>query len=160
MSQTQALRADRASGTTERLSMFERAAGWTSAAMGKPTNIIIWFVLVAGWTLMFAFGGSHIASGKWLPAWFTSLGFNFPLNLITTVAELFIGFLVAAASNRSERNLETTLARISDQDENINDVELKLSKALQQNTTLTTEIHQLTKLIHETICPGGPTESS
>jgi low affinity Fe/Cu permease len=162
MSQTQTADAGVPSdtATTDRLSMFERAADWTSAAMGKPTNIIIWFAVVAGWTLMFAFGGSHIASGTWLPAWFTSLGFNFPLNLITTVAELFIGFLVGAASNRSERNLEMTLARISAQDENINEVEVKLSKALEQNTALTTEIHKLTKLIHQTICPTAPAASS
>jgi hypothetical protein len=46
------------------------------------------------------------AGGTWRPAWFTSFGFNFPLNLETTVAELYMGFLVGASSNRSERNLE------------------------------------------------------
>jgi hypothetical protein len=53
-----------------------------------------------------------------------------------------------------------TLARISAQDENINEVEVKLSKALEQNTALTTEIHKLTKLIHQTICPTAPAASS
>jgi hypothetical protein len=73
---------------------------------------------------------------------------------VTTVAELYIGFLVGASSNRSERNLEATLGRISAQDAQINAVEIKLSEALQQNTALTAEIHQLTKVIHETICAG------
>lgn len=69
--------------------MFQRVADWTSAAMGRPANIMIWLVAVIAWTLIFAPGGSHIGSGDWLPAWFTSHGFNFPLNLVTTVAELF-----------------------------------------------------------------------
>jgi low affinity Fe/Cu permease len=48
-------------------SIFDRIADYVSAAMGRPTNIMVWLVLVVGWT----------------------------------VAELFIGFLVAAAANRS-----------------------------------------------------------
>ena len=85
----------------------------------------------------------HIASGTWLPAWFTSQAFNFPLNLVTTVAELFIGFLVAAASNRSERNLEMTLARLGKQDEQIVDVEQRLGSSLAQNTDLISELREL-----------------
>jgi hypothetical protein len=68
------------------------------------------------------------------------------------VAELYIGFLVGASSNRSERNLEMTLARISAQDDQIDAVELKLSESLKQNTDLTAEIHKLTKVIHQTVC--------
>jgi low affinity Fe/Cu permease len=127
----------------EKESVFLKIADYVSAAMGRPVNIIIWLIAVVAWTLTFALGGSHIASGTWLPAWFTSQGFNFPLNLVTTVAELFIGFLVAAASNRSERNLETTLARLSDQDQQIADVEARLSDSLDQNTTLTAELKVL-----------------
>jgi hypothetical protein len=112
---------------------------------------------VVGWTLLFAL---HIvnARGTFLPTWFTSTGYNFPLNLVTTVAELYIGFLVGASSNRSERNLEATLARIIAQDAQISSVEAKLSDALKQNMLLTTEIHALTKLIHERVCVGttGP----
>ena len=127
-----------------------------SYGMGTPLNIGIWIVIVVGWTLMFAV---HLvnAKGTFLPAWFTSTGYNFPLNLVTTVAELYIGFLVGASSNRSERNLEATLGRISAQDEQIGSVEAKLSEALRQNTALTTEIHKLTKLIHETVCVGKGT---
>src|ERR1700684_1234624 len=102
-------------------SIFNRIADYVSAAMGRPTNIMIWLVLVVGWTLLFAV---HVvsANGNFLPSWFTGTAFNFPLNLVTTVAELFIGFLVAAASNRSERNLELTLARLGQQDQHIADV--------------------------------------
>ncbi len=142
----------------ERLSLFQRAADKVSYAMGTPLNIGIWIVIVVGWTLLFAV---HIvnAKGTFLPLWFTSTGYNFPLNLVTTVAELYIGFLVGASSNRSERNLEATLARIIAQDAQISSVEAKLSQALQQNTLLTTEIPALTKLIHEKVCaatPGNP----
>ena len=119
--------------------------------MGTPTNIVIWIVIVFGWVLLFAFGGAKIASGTWLPVWFTSTGFNFPLNLVTTVAELYIGFLVGASSNRSERNLEATLARVGEQEQHITDVELKLSKTLEVNTTLTREVHELSKLIHAAV---------
>lgn len=143
----------------ERLSLFQRAADRVSYGMGTPLNIGIWIVIVVGWTLIF---GLHLvnANGTFLPAWFTSTGFNFPLNLVTTVAELYIGFLVGASSNRSERNLETTLARISAQDDQINAVEITLSQALEQNTALTAEIHQLTKVIHQTVCAEAATRTS
>jgi low affinity Fe/Cu permease len=127
----------------ERESAFLKVADYVSAAMGRPTNIIVWLIAVIAWTAIFAFGGSHIAGGTWLPAWFTSQGFNFPLNLVTTVAELFIGFLVAAASNRSERNLEMTLARLSAQDQQIADVETGLGGSLTHNTTLTDQLREL-----------------
>jgi low affinity Fe/Cu permease len=127
-------------------SVFDRTADYVSAAMGRPTNIIIWLVLVGGWTIVFA---THIvsASANFLPGWFTGTAFNFPLNLVTTVAELFIGFLVAAASNRSERNLELTLAAIAQQEVHIEDVQAKLSEELASNTALTRQVHELTTQI-------------
>jgi low affinity Fe/Cu permease len=156
MSQTTVLAPGGPSATVaaERVSLFQRIADKVSYGMGTPLNIFIWILIVAGWTLIF---GLHLvsASGSFLPGWFTSTGYNFPLNLVTTVAELYIGFLVGASSNRSERNLEATLGRISAQDEQIKSVELKLSLALQQNTDLTAEIHELTKVIHETVCAGS-----
>jgi low affinity Fe/Cu permease len=127
----------------ERESVFLKVADYVSAAMGRPTNIMIGLIAVVAWTAVFALGGSHIASGTWLPAWFTSQGFNFPLNLVTTVAELFIGFLVAAASNRSERNLEMTLARIGQQGKQIADVETTMGNSLAQNTTLINQLRDL-----------------
>jgi low affinity Fe/Cu permease len=127
-------------------SVFDRTADYVSAAMGRPTNIIVWLVLVGGWTVVFA---THIVSAKanFLPGWFTGTAFNFPLNLVTTVAELFIGFLVAAASNRSERNLELTLAAIAEQEKHIEDVQAKLSEELASNTALTKQVHELTSQI-------------
>lgn len=113
---------------------FQDFADWVSAAMGRPTNIIFWFVLVLAWTLVFAFGSPHIASGIWLPKWFTSQGYNFPLNLITTVAELFIGFLCAAASNRVQEATTTLLNKIQKETDQID-------RLLKENTELTKIIH-------------------
>jgi low affinity Fe/Cu permease len=95
-----------------KVSAFLKFANWVSEVMGEPPNIIFWFVIVVIWTCIFAFGGPKLSSGSWLPAWFTSQGFNFPLNLVTTVAELFIGFLVAAAANRSQNALTTLILHI------------------------------------------------
>jgi low affinity Fe/Cu permease len=127
----------------EKESLFQRAADWTSAAMGRPANIMIWLVAVIVWTLTFALGGAHISSGDWLPAWFTSQGFNFPLNLVTTVAELFIGFLVGAASNRSERNLEVTLGRIEQLERSADEQSMTSLALLRSNTDVIAQIHQL-----------------
>jgi hypothetical protein len=124
--------------------------------MGRPTNIIFWLVAVMAWTFVFAFGGRHLASGNWLPTWFTSTGFNFPLNLITTVAELFIGFLVAAAANRSQTALSVLLAHIRASVERdvlmeaqIIDLEQHLTELLKENTDLTKEVAANTASIDE-----------
>ena len=135
-----------APATPERESLFQRVADYVSAAMGRPTNILVWLALVVGWTLLFASGAVNPA-GTFLPAWFSSQGFNFPLNLVTTVAELFIGFLVAAAANRSERNLEMTLAAIAEQETQVRLVEDRLSQEMAANTVLTQEVHTLTTTI-------------
>lgn len=146
----------------ERESPFERVADWVSAAMGRPTNIIVWLVVVVAWTAM----GPYLAQHPFLPAWSVSTGWNFPLNLVTTVAELFIGFLVAAASNRSERNLDHTLAAIAQQETQIGQVEDGLRADLTANTALTQKVHdlqqqQLTMLaelrsIREAVAPEAP----
>jgi low affinity Fe/Cu permease len=130
-------------------SLFLRIADWVSEAMGRPTNILIWLLLVIIWVAIFAFGNQHIASGSWLPSWFTSQGFNFPLNLVTTVAELFIGFLVAAAANRSERRLEETLAKLGEAEDRAWAMEEQLVALLTTNTELTQEIKADTALLHE-----------
>lgn len=126
---------------TEQDSIFQRVADKVSYAMGTPANIGLWLLLVLGWVSLFAF---HVvgANSDFLPSWFTGTAFNFPLNLITTVAELFIGFLVGAASNRSERNLENTLQRIED-------LERNLAEAIDQNTAITSEIKKDTELLNE-----------
>jgi low affinity Fe/Cu permease len=122
---------------------FLRVANWVSEAMGRPGNIAFWFVLVVAWTLVFALGGRHLASGTWLPSWFTSTGYNFPLNLITTVAELFIGFLVAAAANRAQDALTELLAHIRSTVEREAAIEDRLKLAIDENTELTKQIHDL-----------------
>lgn len=131
----------------ERLSPFQRVADRVSYLMGTPGNIILWIIGVGTWIAL----GPEIAKSNFLPDWFTSNSFNFPLNTVTTIAELYIGFLVGASSNRSERNLEATLGRIGAQEKQIQDVETKLARSLEVNTQLTKEIHELTKLIHERV---------
>ena len=125
----------------EKASLFQRVADRVSYLMGTPGNIAFWLVIVVAWTAIFATGivgpNAHI-----LPSWFTGPAFNFPLNLVTTVAELFIGFLVGAASNRSERHLENTLDQIKA-------VEVGLSEAIRQNTEITSAIKDDTVLLDE-----------
>lgn len=128
----------------KRPTAFDRFADWVSEAMGRPLNIAFWFVLVAAWTLIFALGGPKLSSGTWLPTWFTSQGYNFPLNLITTVAELFIGFLVATAANRAQNALTALLDKIDMQEEQIEATETNIVTLIKENTGLTSEIHSLT----------------
>ena len=47
--------------TADKESIFDRTADYVSAAMGRPTNIMIWLVLVVGWTALFA---THIVSAN------------------------------------------------------------------------------------------------
>jgi low affinity Fe/Cu permease len=143
-------------------SLFQRITDAISFGQGTPANIIGWAAAVVAWTVLFVVGGRHIDSGTWLPPWFTSLGYNFPLNLVTTVAELFIGFLVAAATNRAEKALmqiidgiAQTIRRTSGIITHINEVEERVaaSLALQQqmlkaNTELTQQVHDLTAQVH------------
>jgi hypothetical protein len=98
---------------------------------------------------------------------------DLPLDLATTVAELFIGFLVAAASNRSERNLETTLDRIRHQGAEIARLDTSLGDAmtldtelsrqvkelLEQNTELTRTVEKLTRQVHAVVCAVTPDAS-
>ncbi|MGD0441095.1 MAG: hypothetical protein ABSB52_10770 [Acidimicrobiales bacterium] len=125
-----------------RESAFQRFADWVSDAMGRPTNIAFWAVLITIWTCIFAFGGPHLAGGTWLPAWFTSQGFNFPLNLITTVAELFIGFLVATAANRAQLALTVLLTKIQDETDEIDAL-------VKENTDLTRQVHDVVAQLDE-----------
>jgi low affinity Fe/Cu permease len=128
----------------KRPTTFDRFADWVSEAMGRPLNIAFWFVLIVAWTLVFALGGPKLSSGSWLPAWFSSQGYNFPLNLITTVAELFIGFLVATAANRAQNALTALLDKIDMQEEQIAASETDIVTLIQENTVLIREIHALT----------------
>lgn len=125
-----------------RESAFQRFADWVSDAMGRPTNIVFWAVLITIWTCIFAFGGPHLAGGTWLPAWFTSQGFNFPLNLVTTVAELFIGFLVATAANRAQLALTVLLTKIQTETDEIDAL-------VKENTDLTRQVHDMVARLDE-----------
>jgi hypothetical protein len=78
-----------------------------------------------------------------LPGWFTSTGYNFLLNLITTVAELFIGFLVAAAANRAQDALTVLLAHIRAGLERDVAVERGLQDAIAEDFALTKQVHDL-----------------
>lgn len=91
---------------------FLKVADAVSFGMGTPTNIIFWILAVAIWFLLFALN-PNLQNTRFLPEWFTSNAFNFPLNTVTTLAELYIGFLVAAAANRSERELRKLIEQMS-----------------------------------------------
>jgi low affinity Fe/Cu permease len=127
--------------TADRENFFDKVADWVSFAMGRPKNIIFWLVLVLGWTLIFA---THIvsATANFMPAWFTGQSYNFPLNIVTTVAELFIGFLVAAAANRSEKALSTIINHILTETDEIDSL-------LKENTDLTRQVHATTARLTE-----------
>ncbi len=91
---------------------FLKLADVVSFGMGTPTNIIFWILAVLVWIILGATRQDLFLKGKLLPEWFTSNQWNFPLNTITTLAELYIGFLVAAAANRSERELRKIIEKI------------------------------------------------
>jgi hypothetical protein len=55
--------------------------------------------------------------------------------------ELFIGFLVAASTNRSERNLENALAAIQASED-------RDAEAIKANAVLTQRVDELTGEIH------------
>ena len=46
--------ANQTANEQEHESAFQRLADWTSAAMGRPTNIMVWLVVVVAWTAIFA----------------------------------------------------------------------------------------------------------
>jgi len=98
---------------------FVNFADRVSYGMGLPSNIMFWFVLLVVWTGL----GPTIAHTHWLPEWFTSSAWNFPLNTITTIIEMFVGFLIAASNNRQERHLFTVLERIEQLEQKILDDE-------------------------------------
>jgi len=135
---------------------FIRIADVVSWGMGTPTNIAFWILAVVVW---FALGYTQrelFARGDFLPDWFTSNAWNFPLNTITTLAELYIGFLVAAAANRSERALrkmiehtKQTVDRVEEINSKQNEI-LKLlvdyqKKELQTESEVLKEVQSLKK---------------
>jgi low affinity Fe/Cu permease len=126
------------------LSLYQRVTDKVSFAQGTPYNLTFWLIAVGLW---FAFG-PELAHATFIPAWASSNAWNFPLNTGTSCLELFIGFLVAASTNRSERNLELTLSGIAAQEEQIRVVEDGLRADLTANTELTQQVHALTEQVH------------
>lgn len=120
---------------------FVDFADKVSYAIGTPFNIGFWIFIVALWIAM----GPYFANHSFLPDWFTSNGFNFPLNTVTTIAELYIGFLLAAAANRSQRKLEELLKEMDEREQEIEDLEKNVVTLISENTELTKAIHELVK---------------
>lgn len=103
--------------------IFLKIADVVSWGMGTPINIGVWIILVVSWILLFAFQ-PQLQNTSFLPSWFTSNAFNFPLNTVTTLAELYIGFLVGASANRNERHNENLV----DKQDKVLDILLKEQK--------------------------------
>jgi hypothetical protein len=130
---------------------FVDIADKVSYAIGTPVNIGFWIFAVVLWIAL----GPYFASHSFLPSWFTSNGFNFPLNTVTTLAELYIGFLVAAATNRAQKALTQLFDHMMKSLENDEIVQENLTKLIQDNTILTQQVHDLTNEIHEHVV-GNP----
>lgn len=110
---------------------FVDFADRVSAGMGTPLNILIWIVLVVSWTLLFVFHPT-LQNTAFLPSWFTSNAYNFPLNTVTTLAELYIGFLIAAAANRVEKRNRELLEKLEAIEEQILTLEKQEIEKIQQ----------------------------
>lgn len=110
---------------------FTDIADSVSSATGTPENILFWIIAVVIWVGLFAL---HIlnANSSVLPAWFTSNAFNFPLNTVTTLIELYVGFLCAAAANRLEkrnRELHERMMQLLEREEReLRNIEEKITK--------------------------------
>ena len=115
---------------------FVNAADRVSYAMGTPANILVWIVFVGTWFAL----GPYLANHNFMPAWFTSNNFNFPLNTVTTIAELYIGFLVGASTNRTERHNR-------EQADRMEDLEKLIHQELQRNTQTTNDAHTVAEEI-------------
>lgn len=130
---------------------FLKLADAVSFGMGTPTNIMFWILAVAIWILLGAFRSELFVNGNFLPAWFTSTSWNFPLNTITTLAELYIGFLVAAATNRAERELRKIIETTQTNVQAIKEINERQNKMLDllvkyQQQELATETKVLQKV--------------
>lgn len=95
-----------------RSSVFVRFTDAVSFGMGTPTNIGFWLLAVAAWFALALIMPTKFSQDPGFWNVFTSTSWNFPLNTVTTLAELYIGFLVGAAANRSERHLFELLERM------------------------------------------------
>lgn len=136
--------------TAQRDSLFLRICDKVSFGIGTPTNIVTWLGLVMVWFVIFA---AHLvpSNASFMPSWFTGTAFNFPLNTVTTLAELYIGFLVAAATNRAERALMQVIDGIRLTVQHVLDGEQRMTELLEANTALTQQVHDLTAQVHQLV---------
>lgn len=129
---------------------FVNFADKVSYGIGTPQNIGFWLFACFLWFAIFVIN-PRLAQVNFMPTWFTSTSFNFPLNTVTTLMELYIGFLVAAATNRSQRALTKLfnhMIHIMDQQDRM---EKNMMELLSENTRLTNEVHKLTGEIHDEV---------
>jgi low affinity Fe/Cu permease len=110
---------------------FLKIADFVSFGMGTPTNIIFWILAVVVWFVLGVTRPALFNNANFLPSWFTSTAWNFPLNTITTLAELYIGFLVAAATNRAERELRKIIEEIKNTVEEVKKINSNQNKILE-----------------------------
>ena len=122
----------------DRESVFLKVADYVSAAMGRPTNIMIWLIAVIAWTAVFAFGGPHIAGGTWLPAWFTRLDM--------TLARL----------GQQDEQIAAVENRIGDSLAQNTNLTSELKDLLAQNIELTKTVENLSQQVHAVVCAVAP----
>lgn len=94
---------------------FQKLADKISIILTTWQNFMIWVVLVVVWMAM----GPYLANHNFLPNWFISNGFNFPLNTVTTLAELYIGFLLGINSARIQKEQDRHSAHMQDEIDHI-----------------------------------------
>jgi hypothetical protein len=126
---------------------FVNFADKVSYGIGTPQNIGFWLFACAAWFAIFIIN-PRLSEVNFMPAWFTSTSFNFPLNTVTTLMELYIGFLVAAATNRAQRALTKLFNHLTHVVEQQDRMEKNMMELLNENTRLTSEVHRLTAEIH------------
>jgi hypothetical protein len=141
------------SGTKKKKSFNDRFVDFAdkvSYGIGTPLNIGFWVFAMIIWFAIFIIH-PELSSKNFMPAWFTSTSFNFPLNTVTTLMELYIGFLVAAATNRAQRALTSLFNHMMHVMEQQDRMEENMMNLLNENTRLTHDVHKLTKEIHEVV---------
>lgn len=109
---------------------FIKVADSVSWGMGTPANIGFWLLAVIVWFVLGYSRRELFEKGGLLPDWFTSEAWNFPLNTITTLAELYIGFLVAAAANRAERKLREMIEHTRHTVDRVEEINAKQNEVL------------------------------
>lgn len=129
---------------------FVDFADKVSYGIGTPLNIGFWIFACFAWFAIFVIH-PELANKNFMPSWFTSTSFNFPLNTVTTLMELYIGFLVAAATNRAQRALTKLFNHMLHVMEQQDRMEKSMVELMDENTRLTNEVHRLTSEIHSAV---------